>query len=127
MTANQSLGRKFGWLWAAYAVSTFGTGLAFDAFALIAIIVLHAGPTEVSALAAIGLAVGALLAVPLGPWMEHRRKRPVMIAMDLIRFFGFLSVPAAFALGWLSFIQLLSCRSSQAPQTSLSRRPAARF
>ena len=107
MTANRSLGRKFRWLWAAYAVSTFGTYFAFDAFALIAIIVLHAGPTEVSALAAAGLAVGALLAVPLGPWMEHRRKRPVMIAMDLIRFFGFLSVPAAFALGRLSFIQLL--------------------
>jgi MFS family permease len=107
MTANRSLRRKFGWLWAAYAVSTFGTSLAFDAFALIAIIVLHAGPTQVSALAAAGLAVGALLAMPLGPWMEHRRKRPVMIAMDLIRFFGFLSVPAAFALGWLSFAQLL--------------------
>ena len=27
-----SLGRQFGWLWAAYAVSTFGTWLAFDAF-----------------------------------------------------------------------------------------------
>lgn len=72
MTANRSLARKFGWLWAAYAVSTFGTYLAFDAFALIAIIVLHAGSTEVSALAAAGLAAGALLAVPLGPWMEHR-------------------------------------------------------
>jgi MFS family permease len=107
MTANQSLGRKFGWLWTVYAVSTFGTYFAFDAFALIAIIVLHAGPAEVSVLAAAGLAVGALLAVPLGPWMEHRRKRPVMIAMDLIRFLGFLSVPIAFAFGWLSFTQLL--------------------
>ena len=107
MAANQSLGRKFGWLWAAYAVSTFGTWLAFDAFALIAIIVLHAGPTEVSALAAAGLAVGALLAVPLGPWIEYRRKRPMMIAMDLVRFAAFLSVPAGFALGWLTFAQLL--------------------
>lgn len=107
MKANQSLGRKFGWLWAAYAVSTFGTWLAFDAFALIAIIVRHAGPTEVSALAAAGLAVGALLAVPLGPWMEHRRKCPVMIAMDLIRFAAFLSVPAMFAFGRLTFTQLL--------------------
>jgi hypothetical protein len=50
----RSLGRQFGWLWVAFAVSTFGTWLAFDAFALIAIIVLHSGPTAVAALAAGG-------------------------------------------------------------------------
>jgi MFS family permease len=107
MVARRSLGRQFGWLWAAYAVSTFGTWLGFGAFPLIAILVLHAGPTEVSVLAAAGLAVGALVAVPLGPWVEFRRKRPVMVAMDLTRFAALMSVPAAFALGWLGFIQLL--------------------
>jgi hypothetical protein len=102
------LGRGFGWLWAAYAVSTFGTWLAFDAFSLVTILVLRAGPAEVSALAAVGLAVGAAVAVPLGPWMEFRRKRPVMIAMDLVRFAALLTVPAAYALGWLTFGQLLA-------------------
>jgi MFS family permease len=58
-------------------------------------------------LAAAGLAVGAVAAVPLGPWAEFRRKRPVMMAMDLARFAAVISVPAAFALGWLSFAQLL--------------------
>jgi MFS family permease len=101
------LGRRFGWLWAAYAVSTAGTWLAFDAFSLIAILVLHAGPAQVSVLAAAGLAVGALVAVPLGPWAEFRRKRPVMIAMDLTRFAAVISIPAAFTLGWFSFPQLL--------------------
>jgi MFS family permease len=104
---RRSLGRQFGWLWAAYTVSTLGTWLAFDAFPLIAILVMHAGPTEVSLLAAAGLAVGAVVAVPLGPWVEFRRKRPVMIAMDLTRFAALTTVPAAFALGWLSFAQLL--------------------
>ena len=47
------------------------------------------------------------MAVPLGPWVEFRRKRPVMIAMDLIRFAALLTVPAAYALGWLGFAQLL--------------------
>ena len=107
MVARRSLGRQFGWLWAAYAVSTLGTWLAFDAFPLIAILVLHAGPAEVSVLAAGGLAVGAAVAVPLGPWVEFRRKRPVMVAMDLTRFAALMSVPAAFALGWLTFTQLL--------------------
>ncbi len=107
LVARRSLGRQFGWLWGAYAVSTFGTWLAFDAFPLIAILVLHAGPSEVSLLAAAGLAMGAAVAVPLGPWVEFRRKRPVMVAMDLTRFAALMSVPAAFALGWLSFAQLL--------------------
>jgi len=101
------MGRRFGWLWAAYAVSTFGTFLAFDAFSLIAILVLHAGPTQVAVLDAAGLAVGSVLAVPLGPWMEFRRKRPVMIAMDVTRCVAMLSVPAAFLLRWLTFGQLL--------------------
>lgn len=107
MVARRSLGRRFGWLWAAYAVSTFGSWLAFGAFPLIAILVLDAGPAEVSLLTAAGLAVGAAVAVPLGPWVEFRRKRPVMVAMDLARFAALMSVPAAFALGWLSFAQLL--------------------
>ena len=107
MWSRKSLGRRFGWLWAAYAVSAFGTSLAFDAFSLIAIQVLHAGPGEVSGLAAAGLAVGALVAVPLGPWIEFRRKRPVMVTMDLLRFVMLLSVPAAYVLDWLGFAQLL--------------------
>ncbi|RRR80215.1 MFS transporter [Streptomyces sp. RP5T] len=107
MDARRSLGRRFRWLWAAYAVSAFGTSLSFGAFPLIAVLVLHAGPAAVSALAAAGLAVGAAVAVPLGPWVEFRRKRPVMVAMDLVRFAALLSVPAAYALGALTFVQLL--------------------
>ncbi|AYF78271.1 MFS transporter [Nocardia yunnanensis] len=105
--AGRSLGREFGWLWAAFAVSTAGSWLAFDAFPLIAVLALHAGPGQVSLLAAAGLAVGAVLAVPLGPWMEFRRKRPVMIATDVVRCAVVASVPVAYALGALSFAQLL--------------------
>ncbi|KOV64664.1 major facilitator transporter [Streptomyces sp. MMG1121] len=101
------LGRRFGWLWGAYAVSTFGTWLAFDAFAVIAVSVLHAGSVEVSLLASAGLAVGAVAAVPLGPWVEFHRKRPVMITADLVRGAALLTLPAAYALGALGFPQLL--------------------
>jgi MFS family permease len=94
-------------LWAAFAVSTFGTYLAFDAFPLVAILVLHAGSAAVSGLAAAGLAAGALLAVPLGPWVAPRRKRPVLVAMDLLRFGALLSVPCAFAVHRLTLAQLL--------------------
>lgn len=107
MRGTRSLGRQFGWLWAAFAVSMAGTWLAFDAFPLIAVLVLHAGTTEVSALAAAGLAVGAAVAMPLGPWVEFRSKRPVMVAADLVRFAALMTVPAAYALGALTFVQLL--------------------
>jgi MFS family permease len=101
------LGRSFRWLWAAYAVSTYGTGLGFGAFSVVAITVLHADSAEVAALSSVGLAIGALLAVPLGPWMEFRPKRPVMIAMDAVRFLALASIPIAYGLGLLSFWQLL--------------------
>ncbi|MGV9267615.1 MFS transporter [Kitasatospora sp. NPDC003701] len=101
------LGRQFGWLWGAYGTSALGTWLAFGALPLIAIQVLHAGPAEVAALSSVGAAVGAVVAVPLGPWVEFRRKRPVLIAMDLARFAALLTIPAAFALGVLTFLQLL--------------------
>ena len=104
---RRSLGRQFGWLWTAFAVSAYGSGIGFGAFPIIAVLVLHAGSVEVSALSAAGLAVGAVVAVPLGPWVEFRRKRPVMMAMDLTRFAALMTIPAAYALGWLSFAQLL--------------------
>jgi MFS family permease len=101
------LGRNFDWLWSAYAVSTYGTWIAFGAFPLIAVRVLHSSAFAVSLLAAAGPAVAAIVALPLGPWVEHRAKRPVMIAMDLIRFAAMASVPIAYVVGVLSYGQLL--------------------
>ncbi|MCX5425062.1 MFS transporter [Streptomyces sp. NBC_00078] len=107
MMGRRALGRQFGWLWAAYAVSAYGSGLGFGALPLIAVLALHAGPAEVSALSAVGPAVGALIAVPLAPWVEFRRKRPVMIMMDLVRFAAMATIPVAYAFGRLGFVQLL--------------------
>ncbi|MDQ3790554.1 MAG: MFS transporter, partial [Actinomycetota bacterium] len=101
------MGRQFGWLWAAYAVSAYGSAFGFGALPLIAVLVLHASPAEVSLLSAVGPAVGALIALPLGPWVEFRRKRPVMITMDLVRFTVMITIPVAYALGLLGFVQLL--------------------
>ncbi|WP_432825141.1 MFS transporter [Dactylosporangium sp. CA-092794] len=108
MSIATALGRRFAWLWAAYAVSTYGTWLGFGAFSFIAITALGAGAAQVSLLSACGLAAGAILAVPLGPWVEFRRKRPVLIAMDLIRFLAMASIPVAYWLGVLTFAQLVA-------------------
>lgn len=100
-------GSGFGRLWSAYAVSTYGTWIAFGAFPLIAVEVLHSSPFAVSLLGAAGLAVAAVVAFPLGPWVDHRAKRPVMVGMDLIRFAAMASIPVAYFLGALSYGQLL--------------------
>ncbi|MFF2554649.1 MFS transporter [Nocardia sp. NPDC058058] len=107
MAGSGSLGHRFHWLWTSYAVSAYGSGLGFGALPLIAVLALHADPIEVSVLAAVGPAVGALLALPLGPWVEFRRKRPVLVAMDVIRFAAMMSIPVAYAFGRLGFVQLL--------------------
>lgn len=99
--------RRFGWLWAAFAVSTYGTWLGFGAFAIIVIRVLHEGPVQVALLSSVGLAAGALLAVPLGSWIEYRPKLPVLIAADLIRFGALATLPIAYLVGALTFAQLL--------------------
>jgi MFS family permease len=104
---HRSWDSQFRWLWAAFAVSTFGTWLAFDAFPIVAVLALHARPFEVSLLAAVGVGVSAVVALPLGLWVERHRKRRVMIGMDCVRFLVLASVPAAYALGLLGFGQLL--------------------
>ena len=99
---------QFRWLWGAFAVSTFGTWLAFDSFPIVAVLALHTRPAEVSLLAAAGVGASAVVAIPFGPWVERHRKRRVMIAMDCLRFVALTSVPAAYALGRLRFGQLLA-------------------
>jgi hypothetical protein len=50
--------------------------------------------------------VSAVLALPLGPWIEHHHKLPVMVATDLLRFIVIVSVPVAAYLGVLKYWQL---------------------
>lgn len=101
------LGPNFGWLWSAYAVSTYGTWIAFGAFPLLAIQVLHVSAFAVSLLEASGLAVAAIAAFPLGPWIERNAKRPIMITMDLIRFLALATVPICYVFGVLTYGQLM--------------------
>ncbi|WP_433383045.1 MFS transporter [Actinoplanes sp. CA-142083] len=101
-----ALGRDFRRLWAAYTISETGTGLAYGAIPLVAVLVLEVPEFQVSLLAALGGLAAAALALPAGPWIEFRRKRPVMIGADLARAVAILSVPIAAAAGWLIYAQL---------------------
>jgi MFS family permease len=104
---HAKLGSSFRWLWLAYAVSTYGTWIAYGAFPLLAVRLLHSPAFAVSLLESAGLAVAAVVAFPLGPWVARRTTRPVMIRMDLIRFLAMTSIPIAYLLGVLTYGQLL--------------------
>ncbi|WEH33173.1 MFS transporter [Streptomyces sp. AM 4-1-1] len=84
-----------------------GTWLGFGAFPLVPIQVLHVGLAAVSTLAAVGLAVGAVLALPLSPWVEARPKKPVMVVTDPVRFGALLTIPVTYFSGRLTYTQLL--------------------
>lgn len=94
-------------LWFARAASDAGTAIATGALPLIAIRVLEASTFQVSLLTAAADLVGAAFALPLGPALEARRKRPVMIAADLAHALAFLSIPLAHAFGLLTFWHLV--------------------
>jgi predicted MFS family arabinose efflux permease len=100
------LGGDFRRLWAAYSVSEMGTAVGAGALPLVAILVLESSDLQVSLLAVLSGITGALIALPLGPWVEFRRKRPVMIGADLVRFAALGSVPVAAAAGVLTYAQL---------------------
>ncbi|MEV4347422.1 MFS transporter [Actinoplanes sp. NPDC049596] len=101
-----ALGEDFRRLWTAYGISELGTGVGFGAIPLVAVLVLEVGEFQVSLLAALAGVAAAALALPAGPWIEFRRKRPVMIAADLARFGALITVPLAMAAGVLTYVQL---------------------
>jgi MFS family permease len=68
--------------------------------------VLHASPFAVGLLLALSFLPLLLFGLLAGAWVDRRRRRPVMIAADLVRAVILLSVPAAYAAGRLGLAQL---------------------
>ena len=112
-----SLGPDFRRLWTANAVSATGTAIGYSALPLVAVLVLDVTTFQVSSLAALSAIAGAAIALPSGGFIERRRKRPVMIAADLIRFAALASVPVAAAFGLLTYVQLCVVGVLQAAAT----------
>jgi MFS family permease len=98
--------RDFRWRWAAFATSEAGSALGYAALPIVAVLVFAASDWQVSLLSVLAGVVSAVLALPLGPWIEHRRKVPVMVTADLLRFAVIMSVPVAALFGVLTYWQL---------------------
>jgi MFS family permease len=93
-------------LWAGQTVSELGSVVTRTAVPLVAVLVLGAGPFEMAL-----LVVSASLAVLIvgffaGAWVDRLRRRPLLIAADVIRAVVLLSVPVAYVAGVLRIEQL---------------------
>lgn len=98
--------REFMRLWAAQGVSELGSRVARDGLPLAALLTLHAGPAHVGALAAATTAPRVLVGVLAGGFVDRARRRPVMIAADLLRAALLGTVPAAALLHVLTLAQI---------------------
>ncbi|MBV6698222.1 MFS transporter [Kitasatospora aureofaciens] len=90
----------------ATAVSRTGTAVGSLALPLAAVLALHSPAWQIGLLAALSTAAFLLLGLPAGAWVDRLPKRPVMITADLTRAALLATVPAAWALGHLTFPHL---------------------
>jgi MFS family permease len=94
-------------VWAASTVSIFGSLITRMALPLLAILTLGAGPIEVAVLRAMDLVALLVVGLVAGAWVDRLSRRPVLIWADLGRAVLLGSIPVAFVVGALSFVQLL--------------------
>ena len=100
--------RDFRSFWLGETTSLAGSAMAVVAMPLTAVLVLHASTLVVGLLQATAWLPALLLGLPAGAWVDRRRKRPVMLACDLVAFSLFASVPVAAWAGVLTIGQLVA-------------------
>ncbi len=93
-------------LWAAQSVSLLGSEITALGLPLMAVLALNASPVQMGLLAAAGTAPFLLCSLPVGVWIDRRRRRPVLIAADVARAGLLVSIPLAAWLGILRIEQL---------------------
>jgi hypothetical protein len=125
--ADPKVGADLRRFWGAYAVSALGSGVGTGALPLVAILVLHATAWQVSQLAVLAGLAGVAVTFPLGARLEFARKRPAMIAADLLRFTALASVPAAALAGRLTYGQLCVVAVAQTAGTIVSTAAATSY
>lgn len=93
-------------LWFGQTVSVFGSQVTVLALPLAAVLVLHASTFQVGLLTTAEFAPFLVIGLPTGVWVDRIRRRPIMIAADVLRAVTLASVPVAYALGLLTLAQL---------------------
>src|SRR5690349_49549 len=94
-------------LWIGDTISQFGSTIGLTVIPLLAAGALHATPFEMGLLAAAGTMAFLLIGLPAGVWVDRMRRKPLMIAMDVVRAVMMLSVPVAWWMDVLDLPQLI--------------------
>lgn len=93
-------------LWAADALSQFGSRMSMLAMPLLAVLVLNASTFEVAMLRFCETFAWLALGLPVGAWVDRVRCLPLLVAADLTRAALLVSIPVAAVAGVLTLAQV---------------------
>ena len=93
-------------LWAAQIGSAFGSRITRTVLPMIAILTINATPNEIAILSALSFAPGLIVAFFAGGYIDRNKRRPLLIATDLVRAALIFSVPIAAHFSAISMMQL---------------------
>ncbi|MCB0089615.1 MAG: MFS transporter, partial [Caldilineaceae bacterium] len=104
MPATFTISPDFRKLWVGQTISHFGSWLG--ALGLLAILHLHATPAQMGLLETLRMAPVLLVGLIAGVWVDRLRRRPLLMAADLLRAGLLVLVALAAFGGWLRMTHL---------------------
>ena len=93
-------------LWTGETISQLGTQVTLLALPLTAVVILKANAFQVGLLSTLEFLPFILVGLPAGVWVDRLRRRPILIAGDLLRALTLGSIPLAYELHALHMDQL---------------------
>jgi MFS family permease len=93
--------RSYRAFWIGQSISFVGSHVTELALPLTAVLLLNAGPEQMGLLTAVGYVPFLLIGLVVGVWVDRLRRRPILIATDLVSAIAIGVVPAASVLGLL--------------------------
>src|SRR4051794_6670795 len=98
--------RDFLKLWTGQTISQFGSRISREGLPLTAVIVLGATPLQMGFLGGASAAAVLLFGLFAGAWADRLRRRPILIAADVVRAALLCTIPLAAVLHRLSMNHL---------------------
>lgn len=87
--------------WFSAALGGLGEQVSNLAIPLTAAILLHASPSQMGLLVGLEMLPFAIFSLPSGVWIERNRKLPMLIKFEALAGIALISIPLAYAMGWL--------------------------